>query len=72
MDVQTYTEYEIVDAVSNESFTTREHYVALSCYKTDDMVFERHVTIHNPSPYTQTKLLITRPWHNNPEFREEE
>ena len=69
MDVQTYTEYEIVDAVTNESFTTREHYVALSCRKTDDMVFERHVTIHNPSQYTQTKLLITRPWQGAIPFR---
>ena len=71
MDVHTYTEYEVIDTVTNESFVTREHYEALACYKAGDLVYERHVTVHNPSLYTQTKLTISRPWNNNPEFVEE-
>ena len=68
MDVQTYTEYEVTDSATNESFITRERYVALACYKATDMVYEKHITVHNPSLYTQTRLTITRPWNHNPEF----
>ena len=72
MDVQTYTEYEIVVPETSESFLTRERYEAIAYFKDMYLVFERHVTVHNPTSLIQTRLTITRPWHSNPEFREEE
>ena len=30
------------------------------------------VTVHNPTHFTQTYLVIARQWHNNPGFREED
>ena len=68
MDVHTYTEYEITDSITDECFVTRERYVALAHYKAEDIIYEKHITVHNPSLYTQTRLIITRPWNNNPEF----
>ena len=71
MDVHTYTEYEIIDSITNEKLVTQERYVALACYKADDVVYERHVTVHRPTLDTQTYLAITRLWTYNPEFEEE-
>jgi len=72
MDVLTYTEYEIIVPETNESFTTRERYEALAYFKDSYMVYERHVTVHNPTLYMQTRMTITQPWNNNPDFREED
>jgi histone acetyltransferase (RNA polymerase elongator complex component) len=72
MDVQTYTEYEIVVPETNRRFTTRERYEAVAYYRDSCLVFERHVTVHNPTLYFQTRMIISRPWHNNPDFQEED
>ena len=48
METQTTVLYEVVDAVTSESFVTREHYEALACYKAGDIVYEKHRTITNP------------------------
>lgn len=72
MDVQTYTEYEIVVPETSENFITRERYEAVAYFKDMYLVFERHVTVHNPTPYVQTRMIISRPWHNNPGFSEED
>jgi len=72
MDVQTYTEYEIVVPETNRRFTTRERYEAVAYLKDSYLVFEKHITIHSPTLYIQTCLVITRQLHNNPGFREEE
>jgi len=72
MDVDTYTVYEIIEPVANKSFTTKERHMALAQWKDGDMVFERHFTVHSPTPYTQTYMVIGRQWHNNPDFREED
>ena len=71
MDVQTYTDYEIVVPETSESFIVKERYEAVAYLKDSYMVFERHHTVHNPTPYTQTRMVITHQWHNNPGFREE-
>ena len=72
MDVQTYIEYEIVVPETNKRFFTRERYEAVAYLKDSYLVFERHVTVHNPTSYTQTRMAITQQWHNNPNFQEEE
>ena len=72
METQFYVEYEIIDSVTNTKFVTRERYEALSCYKADDMVYERHVTVCNSSPFNQTYMVNVMAWHLNPNFREED
>ena len=72
MDISNYTEYEIVVPETNQRFFIKERYEALAYLKDACMVFEHHVTIHNPTPHFQTRMIITRPWHNNPDFREED
>jgi hypothetical protein len=72
MDVDTFTMYEIVVPETNEQILTRERYEALAYWKDTCMVFEHHVTVHNPTSCLQTRLTITRRWHNNPDFREED
>ena len=72
MDVQTYTEYETIDSVSNERLVTRERYEALACYKAGDMVFERHITLFTSSSYTQSQTVNIMAWHLNPNFRAED
>jgi predicted transcriptional regulator YdeE len=71
MDVDTFTDYEIVVPETSESFIVKERYEALAYLKDTYMVFERHHTVHNPTLYAQTQLIITRQLHNNPDFREE-
>ena len=72
METQLYVEYEIIDSITNKKTVTRERYVALACYKENDMVYERHVTVCNSSPYNQTYLVNIMNWHLNPNFIEEE
>jgi len=72
MDVDTYTLYEIIVPETNENFTVKEHYEAIAHLQDGCMVFEKHITVHNPTPFTQTYLVIARQWHNNPGFREED
>ena len=72
MDTQFYIEYEIIDSVTNERTFTRERYVAIACYKADDMVYERHITLCTTSPYNQTQVINIMPWHLNPNFILEE
>ena len=72
MDISNYTEYEIIVPETNEKIITRERYETIAYLKDTHMVFERHITMHNPSSYFQTCLIITRQLHNNPEFREED
>jgi hypothetical protein len=72
MDVQHYTEYEVIDSVTNESFVTQERYVALAHYKDSATVYENHFTVHKPTPYTKTLVVITQMWTFNPDIREEE
>jgi hypothetical protein len=72
MDSQFYIEYEIIDSVTNERQFTREHDVALACFKEGDMVYERHVTLCTTSPYHQTYMANIMPWHLNPDFQEDE
>ena len=72
MDIDTYTVYEIIVPETNERFFTKERYEALVYLKDSCMVFEHHVTAHKPTLYTQTRLTISRQWHNNPDFREED
>ena len=72
MDISNYIEYEIIVPETNERFITRERYEAIAYLKDSYLVFERHVTIHNPTLYIQTYMAITQQWHNNPGFQEEE
>ena len=72
MDVDNFIEYEVIVPETNEWFITRERYEALAYLKDSHMVYERHVTVHNPTSHMQTRLTITRPLHNNPDFREED
>jgi hypothetical protein len=72
MDVQHYTEYEVIDSITNESFVTQERYVALAHYKDSDTVYEKDITVHKPTPYIQTRVVIYQMWTFNPDIREEE
>ena len=72
MDISVYTEYEIIVPETNERFFTRERYEALVYLKDNCSVYEHHVTIHNSTLYTQSRMVITMQWHNNPGFREED
>jgi len=72
MDISNYIEYDIIVPETNERFTTRERYEAVAYLKDSYLVFERHVTAHNPTLYIQTRMTITRQLHNNPDFQEEE
>ena len=72
MNVQTYTEYEIIDSATNKSFVTRERYIALAHYKALDMVYERHITLFTSSAYTQSQTVNIMAWHLNPNFQEED
>ena len=72
MDIDTYTVYEIVVPETNEQILTRERYEALAYWKDSCMVFEKHYTVHNSTPFIQTGMVITRQWHNNPDFQEED
>jgi hypothetical protein len=64
--------YEIVDPETNKLFFTKERYEAVAYLKDTYLVFEHHVTVHNPTLFMQTRMTITRQWHNNPDFREED
>ena len=72
MDISNYIEYEIIVPETNRRFITRERYEAIAYLKDSCLVFERHVTVHNPTLYIQTYMTIVQQWHNNPDFREEE
>ena len=72
MDIDTYTVYEIIVPENNERFTVKERYEALAYFRDMCMVFERHYTVHNSTSFIQTVMVITKQWHNNPDFREED
>ena len=72
MDISNYIEYEIIVPETNERFFTRERYEAVAYLKDSYLVFEHHITVHNPTLYIQTRMTITRQLHNNPDFQEEE
>ena len=72
MDIDTYTVYEIIVPETNEKILTRERYEAIAYWKDSHLVFEHHLTVHNPTSYIQTRVDIIRQWHNNPDFREED
>ena len=72
METQTTVLYEVIDYVTNEKFVTREHYEALACYKAGDIVFERHLSITNPSEDTQTQVLVTLRWTKHYEEYQED
>ena len=72
METQTIVEYEIIEPVTNKSFTTYNRYEALDHYAKESIVYEKHITTSNPSRHVQTRQVVTITWNNNPEFEEEQ
>jgi hypothetical protein len=72
MESQTRVEYEVIDTETNEQFFTDDHFEALNRFAEEWMVYERHITLGNPSRFVQTEQKVTILWNYNPEFEEEE
>ena len=61
-------QYEIIVPETNEKIVTYSRETALDHYHEDCMVFERQITLTEPSVFTQTHVIVTMRWNNNPEF----
>ena len=72
METQTIVEYVVIEPVSNKDFTTYSRLEALDHYEKESIVYERHITTGNPSPFIQARQIVTITWNNNPEFEEEQ
>jgi hypothetical protein len=71
METQNFVEYEIIDPVSNRRDFTDSRDEAISYFEKNWMVMERHITICNPLPLTQTQLIVIKTWNNNPKSKKE-
>ena len=62
--MNTYTDvtYEVLDPVTEESFVTGDHYVALFHYEKNYTVYETHTTITVQSSSAHTRLQVTSCW----------
>jgi hypothetical protein len=68
MESQTFVVYEITEPITNRTFVTDSYDVAVDCFNDGSMVFEKHKTITQASPYIQSGSYTTLQWHNNPNF----
>jgi len=69
MDTETTVWYEIIIPDTNEPFFTKNYYEAIDYFEENCMVYEKHVTVSNPSLYTQVRQIVTVQWHLNPEYK---
>jgi len=69
MDTQTTVLYEIIDPETNVGFFTESRAEAFDFLERTYMVFEKHVTVSNPSLYTQVRQIVTVQLHLNPEYK---
>jgi hypothetical protein len=60
--------YEVIVPETNEMFVTLSRESALDYYYRDYMVFERQISQTTPSVNTQTRVVVTMRWNNNPDF----
>ena len=72
METQTTVVYELIEPVSNKRFFTYNRFEALDYYEKKWIVYERHITLGNPSRYVQAEQRVTITWNDNPEFEEEQ
>ena len=68
METQTTVEYELVEPVTNKQIFTYNRFEAIDYYERDWLVYERHITLGNPSQFVQAEQRVTIMWNNNPEF----
>ena len=61
-------EYEVHDPVSNKEFTTLSRDEAAAYFEEEWIVIERQVTICRPSLLTESRMIVSVYWNNNPEF----
>jgi hypothetical protein len=59
METQTTVLYEVIASISNKSFVTESRVAALDYYDRGHMVFEKHITLTQPSVNTQTCTTVT-------------
>ena len=71
METQTTVEYELIEPMSNKRYFTYNRFEALDRFAEDWMVYERHITLGNPSQFVQTEQRVTIMWNYNPEFEGE-
>jgi acyl-ACP thioesterase len=71
METQTTVEYEVIIPETNKRFFTRSRDEALDYYEREWIVYERHITMGNPSQFVQAQQIVTIAWNNNPEFEGE-
>ena len=73
MDTQVKVTYEIevLAPTENYGFVTNSRDEAVDFYEQGHIVFERHHTITTLSLHSQTELVATKRWNNNPEFEVE-
>jgi hypothetical protein len=69
MDTETTVLYEIIEPDTNAYFFTKDYYEAVDYFEEKYMVFEKHITVSNPSLYTQVRQIVTVQWHLNPEYK---
>jgi hypothetical protein len=69
METQTFIIYEITEPVSNNTFVTDSYDVAVDHFNDGCMVFEKHKTMTQASPFIQSGSYVTMQWHLNPNFK---
>ena len=68
METQTTVLYEIIDPHTEERIVTYSRVQALEHYHNQCIVFERHITKTRPSLCTDTQVIVSWRWDNNPDF----
>ena len=68
MEKQDDIVYEVYDPISNKGFTTWSRDEIISFFEEEWVVIERHTTKYRPSLYTESQIIVSIFWNNNPEF----
>ena len=68
MEPIVYTEYEVVDQVSNKRFFTESREEALGYFEKEWFVVERHITRRRYTLFDEVELALKTNWNNNPDF----
>jgi len=69
MEKQDITEYYVYEPVYNKGFTTWSRDEAIAYFEREWVVIERQISVCRPSLLTESRMIVSVYWNNNPEFK---
>jgi len=68
MEPRVYTDYELVEPVSNKRYVTESRVEAQGYFDKEWIVIERQITCCRYSLFDEAQFIVRMNWNNNPDF----